>query len=99
MDAKEIPVESAIRSFIATNLLYSADGFPYADDASLLRERIIDSLGVVELAAFLTTRFGVRVEQPDIRPENFDSVAKLAAFVRRKQCVPRPHAAGTAQPA
>ena len=81
-------IEAAIREFIASNLLYSEDGFAYGDDVSLLRERIIDSLGVVELAAFLTRRFGVRVNPPEVRPDNFDSVAKLAAFVRRKQdCV------------
>ena len=42
-------IEAPIRNFIATNLLYSKDGFTYPDDASLLREGIIDSLGVVEL--------------------------------------------------
>lgn len=78
-------IEAAIREFIAKNLLYSEDGFGYGDDVSLLRERIIDSLGVVELAAFLTRRFGVKVEQPEVKPDNFDSVTKLAAFVRRKQ--------------
>ena len=78
-------IEPPIRDFIAANLLYSKDGFNYADDASLLREGIIDSLGVVELVEFLQTRFGVKVEQQEVRPDNFDSVAKLAAFVRRKQ--------------
>jgi acyl carrier protein len=82
-------IEPPIRDFIATNLLYSKDGFNYTDDASLLREGIIDSLGVVELVEFLQTRFGVKVEQQEVRPDNFDSVAKLAAFVRRKQ-VPIP---------
>lgn len=89
-------IETAIRGFIATNLLYSEEGFTHDDDASLLRERIIDSLGVVELAAFLVRRFGVRVEQSEVRPENFDSVARLAAFVRRKQEVPRPAVASPA---
>jgi len=78
-------IEPPIREFIASNLLYSTDGFHYADDVSLLREGIIDSLGVVELVSFLQTRFGLKVEQQEVRPENFDSVAKLAAFVRRKQ--------------
>jgi acyl carrier protein len=78
-------LEPAIREFIASNLLYNKDGFTYADDASLLREGIIDSLGVVELVTFLQSRFGVKVEQSEVRPENFDSVARLAAFVRRKQ--------------
>ena len=86
-------IETAIRGFIATDLLYSEEGFTHADDASLLRERIIDSLGVVELAAFLTRRFGVRVEQSEVRPENFDSVSRLAAFVRSKQGAARREAA------
>lgn len=77
-------IEAAIRGFIASNLLYE-EKFAFSDDASLLRERIIDSLGVVELAAFLGQRFSVRVEQTEVRPENFDSVARLSAFVRRKQ--------------
>lgn len=87
-----LPIEEAIRGFIASNLLYSEEGFSFPDDASLLRERIIDSLGVVELATFLSKRFGVRVEQSEVRPENFDSVTRLSAFVRRKQDAVRPAA-------
>lgn len=86
-------IEAAIRGFIATDLLFSAEGFTFSDDDSLLRERIIDSLGVVELVAFLVKRFGVKVEQSEVRPENFDSVARLAAFVRLKLGSVRPEAA------
>jgi acyl carrier protein len=77
-------IESAIRDFVATQLIYSNDGFHYADETSLLREGIIDSLGVVELVEFVQTHFAVKIEQRDVRPENFDSVARLAEFVRRK---------------
>jgi acyl carrier protein len=77
-------IEPAIRDFIATRLLYSDDGFKYSDDAPLLQEGIIDSLGVVELVEFVQTHFGVKVEQREVRPDNFDSVLKLAAFVRSK---------------
>ena len=78
-------IEQPIRDFIATRLLYSNEGFTHADDASLLKEGIIDSLGVVELVEFLQAHFQVKVEQQDVRPDNFDSVAKMAAFVRRKR--------------
>ena len=78
-------IEPSIRDFIATRLLYSNEGFNYADDASLLREGIIDSLGVVELVEFLQAQFQLKVEQQEVRPDNFDSVAKMAAFVRRKR--------------
>jgi acyl carrier protein len=77
-------IEAPIRQFIASQLLYSSEGFTHSDEASLLREGIIDSLGVVELVEFLQTRFSVKVEQQEVRPDNFDSVAKMAAYVRRK---------------
>src|ERR1035441_5005353 len=51
-------IESAIRDFVATQLIYSNDGFHYADETSLLREGIIDSLGVVELVEFVQTQIG-----------------------------------------
>ena len=77
-------IEVRIREFIAGNLLFSQDGFPYADDVSFLREGIIDSLGVMELVEFVQKTFGVKVDQQEVTPDNFDSLAKLAAFVRRK---------------
>jgi acyl carrier protein len=80
-------IEAPIRNFIATHLLYSNEGFTYPDDASLLREGIIDSLGVVELVEFLQAKFNVKVEQAEVRPDNFDSVAKMAAYVRKKTTV------------
>jgi len=83
-------LEKAIREFIAANLLYSTEGFTYADDVSFLQEGIIDSLGVVELVAFVQKQFGVTAGQHEVTPDNFDSVAKLAAFVRSKQTVSQP---------
>jgi acyl carrier protein len=87
-DPTKQEIETPIREFIASSLLYSSEGFKYADDASLLREGIIDSLGVVELVEFLQKQFNLKIEQQEVRPENFDSVAKLAAFVRRKNGLP-----------
>jgi len=78
-------VESQIRDFIARSLLYSSEGFPYPDGASLLREGVIDSLGVLELVEFVQKSFGIKVDQQEVVPDNFDSVAKLAGYVRRKQ--------------
>jgi acyl carrier protein len=80
-------IEKPIRDFIASRLLYSKEGFTYPDDTSLLREGIIDSLGVVELVEFLQGHFTLNIEQQEVRPDNFDSVAKMAAYVRRKQGV------------
>ena len=76
--------EEMIRSYIAQNILFSENGYPYSDDASFLDEHIVDSMNVLELVMFVEETFGVAVEDQEIVPENFDSVSKLAAFVRSK---------------
>jgi|WetSurMetagenome_2_1015567.scaffolds.fasta_scaffold404036_1 acyl carrier protein len=79
-----LQIEEHIREFVARNLLYSDTGFTYSDDTSFLQEGIIDSLGVFELVSFVQKTFGVSVDQKEVTTAHFDSVARLAAFVREK---------------
>jgi acyl carrier protein len=81
-------IESQVKDYIAQNLLFSDNGYPYSDDVSFLDEGIVDSVGVMELVAFVEDNFHVSVEDLDITPENFDSVSKIAAYVRRKAKFP-----------
>lgn len=78
-------VDELLRKYIAENILFSNDGYPYPDEASFLENGIVDSMNVLELVMFVEQRFGVKVEDSEIVPDNFDSIAKLASFVRRKQ--------------
>ncbi|MBI1751992.1 MAG: acyl carrier protein [Acidobacteria bacterium] len=73
-----------IQDYIAKNFLFSDQGFQYGDDASFLEEGIIDSLGIIELVSFVEKKFGVSVADHELLPTNFDSVAKLSAFITRK---------------
>src|SRR3974390_158441 len=77
-------VEDRIREFVAGNLLFSEDGFPYQNSDSFLRHSVVDSLGVIELVSFVERQFQVPVKPAEVTPENFDSVNQLAAFVRGK---------------
>ena len=77
-------VEEMIRTYIAKNILFSGNGYPYPDDASFLNEGIVDSMNMLELVMFVEEQFDVHVEDQDIVPDNFDSVSKLATYVRRK---------------
>jgi len=77
-------VEEMIRTYIAENILFSNDGYPYSDDASFLEEGIVDSMGIVELVEFVGENFGIKVEDEELVPDNFDSVSRLAAYVRGK---------------
>ena len=75
-----------IRDFIAKNLLFSDNGFQYDDD-SFLQEGIVDSIGVMDLVSFVEDNFNVEVSDQEIVPDNFDSINKLAQYVRSKQAV------------
>ena len=83
-------IENQIKQFILKNL-YFADKNSLGDDDSFLETGVVDSTGVMELVAFVQTEFGVTVEAQEIVVDNFDSVSKVARFVRRKTAqLPRP---------
>ena len=78
-------IEAEIKDYIVKNLLFSGNEFQYEDSASFLEEGIVDSQGVMELVIFVEDAFGVSVDDTEITPDNFDSVSKLANYVRRKR--------------
>lgn len=80
-------VENLLREHIAENILFSTKGYPYPNNASFLENGIIDSMNVMELVVFLEEKLGIKIEDTEIVPDNFDSVSSLAEFARRKQSV------------
>ena len=76
-------IENRIRQFILKNLYYAEDNC-IGDEDSFLETGVIDSMGVMELVAFIQSEFALKVEQREIVVENFDSIRKLGNFVRQK---------------
>jgi acyl carrier protein len=56
-----------------------------AHDEDLLASDILDSLGIMELVAFLEEKYGIKVSDSDLTPENFQTVDSIVAFVDRKK--------------
>ncbi|HWQ57030.1 MAG TPA: acyl carrier protein [Bryobacteraceae bacterium] len=77
-------IEKQLHNYIDENLIYTDGEGVYTDDSSFIREGLIDSMGVMELVAHVQTAFGIAVDQHELTPENFDSVGRLASFIRRK---------------
>jgi acyl carrier protein len=78
-------VRAAIRSFIAENFFFCVDDFSYLDTDSFLTAGIIDSLGVMDLVAFVGASFGVTVAPEEVTAANFDTVDGLVAYIERKR--------------
>ncbi len=85
MSGESATVESRVRSYILENLLFSSDGSELPNDTSLLDLGIIDSTGVLELVTFLEETFGVKIQDSEMLPENFDTVDNIVGFVGRLQ--------------
>jgi acyl carrier protein len=57
----------------------------FTDEDSLLELSVIDSLVMVDLIAHLEKTYRVTIDEDDMVPENFDSVAAIADYVARKR--------------
>ncbi len=73
-----------VRAFLLTNF-YVPEDEPLRDEDSLLERGIVDSTGVLEVVSFLEGELGVEVADEDVVPDNFGSIAALAAYVERKR--------------
>lgn len=77
-------VEDEIRRFIVDNFLFGEDDRGLNGNDSFLELGIIDSTGVLELVTFIESRFGIKVNDSELIPDNLDSVDSLVGFIRRK---------------
>jgi len=77
-------IKESIRKYIAENILFSNNGYPHSDETSFLENGVVDSMNVLELVMFVEEKFGVKVKDAEIIPENFDSIDCLASFVNIK---------------
>jgi acyl carrier protein len=76
--------KSRIRAFIEENFLFGAEE-EVTDETSLLDEGYIDSTSVLEIVGFLEDEFSLSVQDEELVPDNFGSIANLVAYVTKKQ--------------
>lgn len=76
-------IQKIVRDFIVNNFLFGDDGL-LKEDTSFLDSGVVDSTGILELISFLEERFGIRVEDEELVPENLDSLLKVTMYVEKK---------------
>jgi acyl carrier protein len=75
-------IERDVRDFVIQNFL-SGNASKLRADGSLLGD-IIDSMGVLNLVAYLQEHFGIIVEDSEVLPSNLDTIDNLVAYVAMK---------------
>jgi acyl carrier protein len=77
-------VINVVAEFIKENYLYWSEDFDLGDDHSLMEGGILDSTGILELAAFLESRFEISIRDEEFVPENLDTLNAISSYVLRK---------------
>lgn len=54
-------------------------------ETALFEGGVIDSLGVIDLMAFLEAEHGVQIDDADYAMENFETIGHLAQLVEQKR--------------
>jgi acyl carrier protein len=75
--------KTEICQFIADRFLFGEDK-KLGDDDSLLEAGIIDSTGILELINHLEERYGIKVDDDELVPENLDTIASICIFLGKK---------------
>jgi acyl carrier protein len=77
-------IEERIEQYITTELLVGKRKKLQVDE-SLISSGLLDSLTLFQLIAFVEQEFKVKVDDGEMTPENFQSIAAIKAFVDRKR--------------
>ena len=57
----------------------------FSDSDSFLKNRLIDSTGMMELVAFVEVEFGFKAGDAELVPDNLDSIDNLVRYIARKR--------------
>jgi len=78
-------IRRRLRGFMEDNFLYMRPDFKLGDDDSLMKTGVVDSMGVVEVLAFLEDELGVKVPDTDVTEANLGTINAISEYVARRR--------------
>ena len=73
--------KQVIRDFLST---LANKEVQIGDDDSLITTKLLDSLKIAELIAFLEDHYHLNFDGDELTPENLDTINAIAGFLERK---------------
>lgn len=96
------PLEESVRQFVIETFLFGVDDGRLGVDDSFIEKGLIDSIGILTLISHVEEKFGIRVDDDELTPDNWDSISRIVNYVAIKQaraCATVPSAARDLGPA
>ena len=73
-----------VRNFLIEERYWDGPRAELTDDLPLIADRVVDSMGVLRLVAWLEEEFGLSIAHSEVVPANFGTIAGIARLVESK---------------
>ena len=87
-DVTRAAIIDQTRQWVRENFLYMRPDWPLTEDALLLKGGVIDSVGVIELVAWLEQAFRVGIPEEDITERHFGTLGAIGDYIAQRCQVP-----------
>ena len=77
------------RQWVRETFLYMRPDWPLTDDTPLLKGGVVDSVGVIELVAWLEATFQLSIPEGDITEAHFGTLADIGDYVEARARDPK----------
>jgi len=74
-----------IKQLMADNLTWGGSWSDVDDEYPLLEKHVIDSLGMVKLIGVLEEEFDIEIDDEDVVPDHWETIASISALVDAKR--------------
>ena len=78
-------IEDELTRFIIDEFAAEVGVKEIRPDDSLIGNGILDSLSLLQLIVFIEERYGIKVEDEEVTPNNFQNINHIVTFLRTKQ--------------
>lgn len=74
-----------IRDFVLNELLKGmVDESELQDNRQMIKDGLIDSIGIMRLLTFLSQTYNIELTDDDFKMKNFESIDNICEFIMRK---------------
>ena len=79
-------LRAEIRDFVLNELLKGmVDESELQDNRQMIKDGLIDSIGIMRLLTFLSQTYNIELTDDDFKMKNFESIDNICEFIMRKE--------------
>ena len=78
-------IQEKLKNYLLMELAADLGIESLSAEDDLLEQGIIDSMGIMNVIAFMEEQFEIAVEDQEIVPENFQTIKNMEKFIGQKQ--------------